>query len=483
MLISLIGVYLVKNKNIFVNDEPIYFKGSLYTANHAANMLDYVSNDENIVISPYGINYSLALLYNGTDNNSKKEIKNYFTSHSNEINETILEKQNLFHEESKEKNKYNDIYESYVEDLYEKEYDKHTIDTLDLLSDKEKDALILLLKKIELSYERINKLNELSEKNIKNYKLTDKDITYNSYQIKSRLEIALDNYETYNIENTVNNYTEIYLNNLREKDIYENFKNKTEKFEYNITSLYKEETIDKVKLINDNIKTITKDKISRIIEAPEISEENAILINSLYFNYEWNTSFKNISIAPTEFSNNDGTISIVSMMYEQHSEYLENEYAKAFKKDFEGGKYSFVGILPNQKDFTLSSLNIDSLLNSKRKGNINIGLPKFEYQSKIDTKDLLSNYNINEIFTSNANFSQMLEEPTYIEQMIQKNSITIGEKGTVETNIIKNQIENHTMDTHSKEIILNRPFAYLIINNETKDILLIGKVVKFHEGS
>ena len=60
--------------------------------------------------------------------------------------------------------------------------------------------------------------------------------------------------------------------------------------------------------------------------------------------------------------------------------------------------------------------------------------------------------------------------------MVSKISITIDEKGTNDSNIRSNQLETKDIDEESKQIYLNRPFAFLIIDNETNNVLLIGKV-------
>ena len=40
-----------------------------------------------------------------------------------------------------------------------------------------------------------------------------------------------------------------------------------------------------------------------------------------------------------------------------------------------------------------------------------------------------------------------------------------------------------TEEEYSESIILNRPFAYLIRNNETNEIILMGKVININESN
>ena len=202
------------------------------------------------------------------------------------------------------------------------------------------------------------------------------------------------------------------------------------------------------------------------------------------FNYSWENAFHRNNINDAEFYNIDNNVQAVEMMYAIEKTYLENNQAKGFKYDFENGKYSFVGILPKKEgNFTLSEFNLDSFLLSKKQGNTLIGVPKMNYNSEIDLKELVSNYEVKEIFTKSANFSRATERKIVINEMIQKNELIIAEKGTSKSSLRQTESVKFDEDLYEEEIILNRPYAYLIINNETEDILFIGKVVRINHSS
>lgn len=478
--LGIIGFSLSKRDNIIYKENTRYFTGNLYTANHAANMLDYVYENDNIIISPYNVNYSLAVLYNATDNNSHKELKSYFKKNLETINnEIIIKEQNLVSEEKLE-NKFTKLYENYIKEIYNKTYDNLTIDTIKLLSDKEKQEILLLIKKASLTYERMNNLNKISEKEIKNYKLTSSETTSNDYHIKESLDNILDDYESYIIKNEVVNYTEVYSNNIKVK---EEFKKEIKPFNISITEL-KNNNLEDTKTINDNIKSITSDNITRVVSEEELTSNELIIINTLHFNYGWEESFTSDKVSDTEFYKFNNEVSAVEMMYGKETSYYENKYAKAFSKDFENGKYSYIGILPNStEDFSLSSLNIDDLLLSKKNKNVLIGIPKITYQSEIDIEKIVSNYNVNEVFNENTNLTKMTEDKAQISKMSQKIKITIGEKGTVINEMNKKTYEGFSEEEYEDSIILNRPYAYLIRNNETNEIILIGKVISPNESS
>lgn len=461
--LGIIGLSMSKRDNIFTSEPAKYFTGNLYSANHAANMFDYAYTDNNLIISPYNVNTSLAILYNATDNNSNKEIKTYYKVNTSKVNEEMTPKLASIEEKELESTKYTKLYTSYINSIYDKSYDSLTIDTIKLLSTEEKKEMLLTIKKIKLTISCIDGTSDYSEKYIKNYKLTEEELNFNDYSLKSELEEIIDYDESYSIKNEVNNYTEIYSKEL----------NITEDFEKN-TSIYQY--------------SFNPNESNQISTASTLSEENTIdeitLVSTLEFEYEWENSYKTSSVKDVEFYNINNDIEAVEIMYEIKDSYLENEYARGFKKDFENGKYSYVAILPkNSGDFELSSLDLDSLLLSQKQGMVLTGIPKMSYSNQIDLKPVLANYGINEIFTDKANFTRLSDNPIYVGQMSQKISLKIAERGTVETNIYSTTTEESTETSYEESIILDRPYAYLIINNETNDIMFIGKVVKINESN
>lgn len=464
LVLFLVGLFFYKNKNIEFHGDTIYYTGDVYSANHAANMLDYLDNGKNIVISPINVNTSLAILYNGTDNNSNKEIKKYFKRTPKEVNEEMNNRLETIKEEQPVINKFNKLYEKYIKELEDNSYTTLTVDTISLLQKEEKEQLLLLLRKIELTLDRINEKNNFKEKEIKEYVLTNKDLQYNNYTLKEQLDNILSEYEKYSVNNLVNNNTKIYIKDLKNHNINEEFINETSFYNY--------------KVEEEPIIGIQPRTISSFEETKKIT-----INNNLEFNYSWENAFDRKNVNDAEFFDINNQVHAVEMMYSIETTYLENKVAKGFVYDFKNSKYSFIGILPKKNgDFKLSEINIDSLLLNKKKSKVLIGLPKMDYQSEVDIESLVSNYNIKEIFTNQANFSKISDDNIVIDTMIQKNNLTIAEKGTIKSSLKQTKTGNIT-EEYDTQIILNRPYAYLIVNNETKDVMFIGKVVKINESN
>lgn len=481
--IILLCIFYFKPKENIKSIDQKYFTGSNYSANQAANWLDYLYEDKNIVVSPFNINSMLSYLYNTTDNNSYKELKKYFKVEPLTQNDIMQQKISQLSETETKNNKNKILYETLINEFFKLEYNELTTDDISTLSDEDKLQILELITKTNFAYDLANNNTNHTEKSIKNYKLTKEDINYNNYVIKSRIDTLLDNYESFINNNEVNNYHKLYYDSNKmttpiNKEAYsllkENYNMEFVETDYNLP----EEVIS---LINNDIKTYSKETIKRVVDFQNLENANLISINSLYFNYKWATPFKNQNNVESFYNHNDD-VNMVQMMYSIENIYLENKYAYGFMKNFENDKYTFVGILPKNSDgnFQLSSLDIDSLLHSKKEESILVGIPEFNYQTTNDLSKLLPKLGISEIISPKANLSKLSSNEMYLSTIIQKQSIQISEKGTINKTINMLDIEPYGIDTQEKQLIFIRPFCYMIINNVTNDIMLIGKVVEFN---
>lgn len=480
IILIVIGIFVRLNSKKEYQSLNEYHKGDLFSANQAANFIDEIDNQANILISPININSTLAILYNGTDNNTNKELKKYFKETSSSINNEMTNKLSDFTKEEKKSTKYTKLYEEYIDTLIEKNYDNLNYSKIKLLSSEEKKSLQELIEKIDLIYSCIYGNNNLTIEYIEKYKVDDNLIT-NEYTLQSMLNSVLDKYETYKITNEVSDYHEIFVkNNISKNKINDSYNENTKTYNLYISHIDLSNPIEASEYINNRIKEKTQNNINRVVEQDEITNEN-IMINSLYFNYEWENSITANNVKNEEFEELDGNISQVEIMYSKETTYYENSHARAFKKDFQNKKYSYIGILPNQVgDFSLSSLDIDDLLLNEKEENVIVGLPKYTITTEVLLKNILKNQSIKEIFNKEANFTKITDEEFSITQNIQKVYLKIGEKGTIDSNINNTSIESFTEEGNEKKIILNRPFCFLIINNETNDVLFIGKITSFN---
>lgn len=462
-----------------INDEIVkdnYYTGNVDSFNYAANLLDMIDEDKNIVFSPFNMNVNLAFLYNGVDNSTRNQFRKYFSYDENKVNKEYSKRLEILNNEEVA-NEFNALYEEYIGVLKDKGYDSYSLNNIMSLKEDEKRELQLLLKKISLCYDRINEKNNVKKNSIVNYVLSEKEIFTNDYLLKNSLDDVIDKYEEYIIKNNVTNCNIMYTRNLVKKDIKDKFINDTLMYNVDIENIADKDSELVYSEVSDMIGNITDKRVKRIGSSSLFSED-MVLINFINFDYSWEVPFETGHNATRAFMNYDGTYSSAQVMFSEENIYLENSYARGFIKNFKDDKYSFVAILPNTNgNFKLSSLNIDSLFKSAKKKNILVGLPQFEYQSEIDLKKLNKRIGIDEIYSEKANMTKMTDRNIYINKNIQKAFISIGNKGTRKSISKKDTTEAFSYEDDEK-IIIDRPFAFMIIDNKTNNIIYMGKVIK-----
>ena len=473
MIINIIAFTIPNyaNKNTPIEPTIPYVYGKIYSTNASANMLDYLYNDNNIVFSPINANVSLALFYNAADNNTKNEIKRYFANTPAETNEIITSKINTFANQNTNKTK--EKYEKYIGKFIEKNYSNLSVKDIDKLTQKDREELILIIRKIEMYYEQ--SITKQKDKEIDNYKLSQTEKKYNGYVIKEKISQIMVKYETYQIENSIINYNEIYYQENKNTKIDKEYLNILTKYNTKLTPIDLNNK-ESGTIVNNNLLAKTNNQITRVISNQELTSNSLVSINSLYFNYEWGKNYNSENILDEEFVDLKENYYMVDMMYSEENYFLENEYATGFIKCFEGNKYCFVGILPKEKGpYQMGKINIESLLASKKETKTYIGMPKIKIESLNKLSNVYNKYNINEIFTDKANLHQMSNNDFYVSEIYQKETITIGEFGTVTSSTKTTALSTNTIDDSSKKVVLNRSFAFLIIDKETNDTLLIGR--------
>lgn len=239
-----------------------------------------------------------------------------------------------------------------------------------------------------------------------------------------------------------------------------------------------------VNVINSWISKHTNEKFNDVIK--EIKEDTTnIVVNTLNFDKKWEVPFE--SEGRKDLFHGTNRDSNANFLIDENKYiYYENDYATGFSKDYEGGRYSFVGILPKEKgEFNLSDLDITNLLNSASMKSVYFELPEFEFESDLDLLESLKGLGLIIPFTDDAEFTKMLEDRTLkIDSIIQKTKIKLDKEGTEASAVTVIGMMNTTAvmeKEETKRIILNRPFAFIIMDNETNTPLFIGKIVNFEK--
>lgn len=238
--------------------------------------------------------------------------------------------------------------------------------------------------------------------------------------------------------------------------------------------------------INNWVKKSTGGEINKIVD--KIDKNNVMyIIDTVYFNERWDQQYKNENVVKDKFTTSDGAETDAVFMKSYEYKYLENDKVRGFIKPYKGGKYSFVGILPNagvsldQYIASLTGEDFVKLINyNKAEKAVEVLLPKFKSEGDLQLVEPLKEMGLKLCFDSNkADFSKMGQSSSgnlFISSVLHKTFISVDTEGTKAAAATKVEMKSGAAPV--KNILkLNRPFIYAIIDNTTELPIFIGTMM------
>jgi len=232
--------------------------------------------------------------------------------------------------------------------------------------------------------------------------------------------------------------------------------------------------------INSWIARKTRNLIPKVIEPPIAEDVMMYLINAIYFKGEWTDAFKTKNTFEADFYAYDKNADKVSMMQRKGKiEYCITDDYQAVRLPYGNEKTGMVVILPNGdiNEFIKNRDNNswNNLLNQLNPvGDLNLQLPKFKMEYGIkELKKSLSELGMGEIFTDSADFSGIAKD-LFINKVMHKAIIDVNEEGTEAAAVTVGEITT-TSVREPISFIANRPFIFVITDNEEGNILFMGK--------
>ena len=223
----------------------------------------------------------------------------------------------------------------------------------------------------------------------------------------------------------------------------------------------------------------TEGLIPKIITPDLINDNTGLcLTNSLYFESGWSGEPWNVSDTEESFGKKEKTKYMTCI----GDRYYENDKATAFGRDYANG-LSFIGILPNDEgDFNLEDLDIGGLLKSNPEyDEVDCKMPKLNFETSTVLNDMLSSLGLDNLFSSNADFSGITDQNVNVDTILQKTKLELDENGTKAAAVTAVTMECMSAAVEKEPIIktveLTRPFAFLIYDRSNDEILFIGKVI------
>jgi len=240
--------------------------------------------------------------------------------------------------------------------------------------------------------------------------------------------------------------------------------------------------------INDWVANKTNDKIKDLLSKGVITPDTrAVLTNAVYFKAKWASQFIGQNTTDDKFILNSNTEVSTKMMNQTGSfKYGENQDAQILGMNYLGNNLSMLILLPkenslNKIETTLNKGTLDALKASMVTERVQVSLPKFKFSSSYALANNLKNMGMPTAFNaSTADFSGMNgTKDLSIAQVIHQAFIEVAEYGTeaaaatavvmTTTAVMPNPIQPKVFDA-------NHPFIFVIQQNDTGNILFMGRI-------
>ena len=229
----------------------------------------------------------------------------------------------------------------------------------------------------------------------------------------------------------------------------------------------------------------TQGKIKDIVQYPFDPYTRVILADAIYFKGKWVHPFEKYQTAPHDFHLPSGKVKTTPMMNQSGEfDYRETPGFQAVQLPYKGGLRMEV-YLPATSSSPQKLLD-DFRTSGNWQTNIQPGfksrqgillLPKFRMEYAVGLNDPLKALGMKHAFDNDANFSAMAEEPLFISKVEQKSYVDVDEQGTEAAAVTTVALEARSMRPPDRfEMIVDRPFLFVISDTVTSSILFIGIV-------
>jgi serpin B len=239
--------------------------------------------------------------------------------------------------------------------------------------------------------------------------------------------------------------------------------------------------------INHWADTKTRGKIKEVVQWPFDPLTRLILANAIYFKGRWDRPFDKQATKDRAFNVLPGvTPKQVPMMWQHgHFNYQQGDGFQAVRLPYAGKRLQMYLFLPDTNSTPtklLADWNADTWQNKilpkfqDQQGML--ALPRFKLDYGVTLNDSLKALGMRQAFAIDADFSAMADEPLFVSEVKQKSFVEVNEEGTEAAAVTTVVMQATAVFRPEKpfEMIVDRPFFFVIGDDSTKSILFMGAI-------
>jgi serine protease inhibitor len=239
--------------------------------------------------------------------------------------------------------------------------------------------------------------------------------------------------------------------------------------------------------INDWADTSTHGKIKEVVQWPFPPLTRVILANAIYFKGKWDRPFDKQSTKDRAFNILPGGMpkQVPTMWQGGHFNYQQGDGFQAVRLPYAGKRlqmYLFLPATNSSPAKLLAELSADTwrdkILPKFQDEQGMLALPRFKLDYDVILNDPLKALGMRQAF-DNADFSAMANEPLFVSEVKQKSFVEVNEEGTeaaAVTGVHMTMLGVMHEPEKPFEMIVDRPFLFVIADDQTKSILFMGVI-------
>jgi serine protease inhibitor len=238
------------------------------------------------------------------------------------------------------------------------------------------------------------------------------------------------------------------------------------------------------KIINDWAARNTFGRIKDVVSWPIDPHTRVILANAIYFKGRWAVEFDRKATANHNFTRLDNTSAPVPMMRRRgHFDYFQAPGFQAVRLPYVGGRlqmYLFLPVVSSGVRQLLGGFDGGSwqnrILPQFRSHDGTVMLPRFTFKFAVTLNQALAALGMPGAFTSSADFSAMADGAVQLSEITQNSFVELNEEGTEAAAVTMGRMHATAVRPEERpfELILDRPFFFVIADEHTGTILFEG---------
>lgn len=252
------------------------------------------------------------------------------------------------------------------------------------------------------------------------------------------------------------------------------------------------QTVDYIKaaeqarvLINDWVAGKTHDKIPELLQEGILTSETRLaLVNALYLKAPWLKPFEKTLTKNAPFHLADGKAVDAEMMKggDQAKGFGEGDGWQAVRIPYVGEKLAMTVVLPADGQLeavagAVADGGVSDILAAVQPAAVDLTLPKWNFRTQAQLGEILIGLGMPTAFGGGADFSAMTaEEKLFISAVVHEVFVAVDEKGTEAAAATAVVMERLSAPAPGREIVVDRPFLFVIHDVEHGTPLFLGRV-------